>query len=163
MPYWLILVFIIISGCSFSSDYTPWVEDEFFFYKLNETREYTFKPSNLSRPEVVIYDSSCNLPTGLFSIKPDGSKVAKFNWNVTAKVIRKNKIIESITLKPITGWLSDNSLDCYKSISLGIFDSISGELFPKEVKVIISVNKVDSRYSIPNDELSLGIRNSPIL
>lgn len=147
----------------FNSDYSPWVEDDFFFHEQGEQREYTITPKRFSRPELYLYDKDCVIPQGLFTTAK-GKPVYQFKWDVQVNVIKNGKIIESINLKPQAAGLGGfkEGHDCYSFVSFNTFDSISDLNFPKEVTIQIKVLKADDYYANKSSGLLFGIRHSPI-
>jgi hypothetical protein len=162
MKYLAILFVILQCSSSYAGDYEPWVVDEYFFHLPNEKRSYLFTPDRWSWPEVVLFDRGCNLPNNLFVTQADGTPAFQFEWEITWQVIRNDEIIENGTLEPRAAWMSDTEFECLKSISFSSFKSIARELFPKETIIEITVHKVDSRFAHASQEITFGIRNSPV-
>jgi len=159
----LVILFIVLQCSSaYAGGYEPWVVDEYFFHVPNEQRSYTFTPDRWSSPEIVLFDKGCKFPNNLFGVNADGKPQFQFEWEITWKVIRNNEAIESGTLEPKAAWMSDTKFECLKSISFSSFKSIARELFPGEVTIEITVHKVDSRYAHALQDVTFGIRNSPV-
>ena len=150
---------MLITGNVYSNN-EPWIEDEYFFYKQGEVRSYTFTPKRFVRPEIVIYDSDCILPKGLFLTNRDGTKVDQLNWEVLIEVFRKGKVIVGQNLKLRAGFYVD--IKCFNALPFNQLKSISWKVFPKEVTVRLEVRSIDSRYSEPDERLSFGIRHTPV-
>ncbi len=157
-----LLLFLMQITYVHAGDYEPWVTDEFFFHNPGEKRTYSITPDRLSRPEIVLYDTSCALPSNLFEVLPNGKPVNQFSWQISVEVIRNKKVIEKKILKPRATWVSETNAKCLKSISFEALKSISRELFPKQVAIVITVHKIDPRFSKPMHGLTFGIRSSPV-
>jgi hypothetical protein len=162
----IILVCFHVQGCSlFNSDYSPWVEDSFFFNKQGEERVYELTPRRLSRPELYIVDNECIIPEGLFTTTSNGMPKYQFKWDVQVQVVRNGEILETVKLKPHAAGMGGykEGHDCYSDISFNVLKSITDLLFPKEVEIYVKVLKEDAYYANNDKGLLFGIRNSPIL